>query len=135
MLSPGFLKILQSAEEIQLNDPHVSELHYHIAPDPTVTYDSPPPLDHETDAFRMHLDNGVVVFEMKHHHSSEESARAEVEKDIRAWEIKTTLERSRPELRLAFDKAVVIDRAPTPGSSAVVIAVGVSMTATLSLHF
>ena len=61
-----------------MNDPHVEELVYHIETGEGLNFQGPPPVEDETDAFRMILEDGVVTFFMKEHHPTEQSARQAV---------------------------------------------------------
>ena len=95
-----------------MNDPHVEELRYRVETADDLVFEDPPPIEDETEAFRMILAEGVTTFEMKEHHPSEETARVPVEGYLRAWEIDLALRRNRTSLRFVFDVARVIDRDP-----------------------
>jgi len=101
-----------------MNDPHVERLHYKLATGAHLSFSSPPPLDAETGAFRMRLENGALTFEMKEHHATEETAKACVHGYIRAWEIATDLTHGRGSLRFKFERADIIDRNPLATSGA-----------------
>lgn len=58
---------------VHLNDPHVEELRYRIETGGELVFDNPPPIDDQTDGFRMTLADGVVSFKMKEHYPTEES--------------------------------------------------------------
>jgi hypothetical protein len=121
-----------------MRDPHVASLRYRLVPGETVSFDCPPPVDRETEAFRMRLEDGVATFEMLEHHASEETARRCVEEYLRAWEIHTALRLGRGEIGFEFGGADVIDRdPPPPGTGQVVYLSGSArgvVTATGTLH-
>ena len=73
-------------------------------------FEDPPPIEDETNAFRVTLTECVATLEMKVHHSSEETAKRIVEEYLRAWEIDVALQRNRASLRFVFDGARVVDR-------------------------
>ena len=77
-----------SIDTWHMRDPHVVALRYHIEHSEELTSgDNPPPIERETAAFRMRLADGVATFQMKEHHSSEDSARQVVDEYLRPWEI------------------------------------------------
>jgi hypothetical protein len=122
---------------VAVNDPHVEELVYHIETREGLNFHDPPPLQDETDAFRMTLEDGVATFSMKEHHSTEEGARQAVEGYLRAWELDVALQNNRAELHFVFNRSKIIDRNPPPpppsGSPRVVEASATShMTASAS---
>jgi hypothetical protein len=85
-------------------------LRYHAQTAGNLVFEDPPPIEDETNAFRMTLTEGVAMFEMKEHHSSEETAKRIVEEYLRAWKIDVALQRNRASLRFIFDGARVVDR-------------------------
>ena len=88
-----------------MRDPHVVALRYRVITDEAVAFDNPPPVERETEAFRMRLADGIVTLEMKDHHSSEEAAREHVEPYLGAWEVFVALGLGRREVSFAFEKA------------------------------
>jgi len=99
-----------------MRDPHVSALVYRLETDETVAFDDPPPLEHETDAFRVRLADGVLRVEMKEHHPSEQCARERVEPYVRAWELSEALNSGWRTIRFVFERAEIVDREPpSPG--------------------
>ena len=106
-----------------MRDPHVASLRYRFVAGETVSFDCPPPVERETEAFRMRLEDGVATFEMLEHHASEDTARECVEGYLRAWEIHVALRFGRGEMHFEFAGADVIDRdPPPPGTGQVVYA-------------
>lgn len=97
-----------------VNDPHVEELIYHMETGDGLDFQDPPPVEDETDAFRMILYDGVATFSMKVHHATEEIARQAVEGYLRAWELDVALQYDGYELRFVFDSAKIVDRDPPP---------------------
>ncbi len=112
----------------EMRDPHVECLRYRLTVDETYgRFENPPPLEHETDTYRMRLDSGKLTVEMKEHHATVESAKERVENDLRAWELDAALSRDHRWLRFDYDETgtKVIDRVPPPSQpGAVVIGVG-----------
>ncbi len=97
-----------------MRKPHVSVLIYHLEMDETVAFHDPPPLEQETDAFHMRLADGVLRFEMKEHHASEQSARNRVWPHIRSWELWNALDLGRRALWFTFEKSEIVDLDPPP---------------------
>jgi hypothetical protein len=98
-----------------MRDPHVVDLYYRLETDPPLIFDHPPPLDHDTDKFTLHLADGALTCTMKRHYASVEEAQAVVTPFLRTWGLDDALERGRCEIRFVFEKAKVIDRDPPPG--------------------
>ncbi len=97
-----------------MNDPHVEELVYHIETGEGLNFQDPPPIEDETDAFRMTLEDGVATFSMKEHYATEKEARQAVEGYLRAWELDVALEYDGSKLRFVFDRWKIVDRDPPP---------------------
>jgi hypothetical protein len=97
-----------------MRDPHVAKLRYRLVPVRTVSFDQPPPVEGETEWFRMRLADDIVTFEMVEHHDSEESARQRVEPYLRAWELDVALHFGHPEISFEFQDLDIIDRDPPP---------------------
>ena len=97
-----------------MNDPHVEELVYHIETGNGFSFWDPPPIEAETDAFHMSLEDGIVTFSVKEHYPTEEGARQAVEGYLRAWELDVALQYDRSDMRFVFDRSEIIDRDPPP---------------------
>ena len=97
-----------------MNDPHVVALVYRFADDRSVDYSEAPPLDHEDEQFRLHIEGQLVCFELKEHCATLEAARTVVEPYIRNWELDAGLRTRRFKLR--FERPEIVDRSPTPGT-------------------
>ena len=97
-----------------MNDPHVEELVYHIETGDKLAFQDPPPVEDETDAFCMILEDGVATFSMKEHYPTEEAARQAVEGYMRAWELDVALQYDSSELHFVFDGSEIVDRDPPP---------------------
>lgn len=95
-----------------MNDPHVKSLHYRIIPDETVDYDNASPVFAETVDFKVSLDSKDAIFEMKRHFSDQEAAKKIVDEYLQAWYVLTGLEHDPDDIKLAFDRAEIIDRSP-----------------------
>ena len=102
-----------------MSDLHVESLCYRLEVDERYgRFENPQPLEHETDAYRMWLEDGVLTVEMKEHHATLGLARQRVEDDLRAWELNAALSRDHAWLRFTYDAsgARIIDRDPVaPG--------------------
>lgn len=116
-----------------MNDPHVKTLCYRVETAPDSSFVKPPPVDFETLAFKLRLENGIARVEMKEHHASEDSARVSVEEFLYAWEIDDGLRRGRGEFRFVFQGSEVIDRNPPPGVPSGQITASASATGNSSL--
>jgi len=107
-----------------MRDPHVESLRYRLEVNEAYgRLENPPPLEQETDAYRMRLEDGVLSVEMKEHHATVESARRRVENDLRAWELDAALERDRAWLKFVHDGTGtrIVDREPSvPGHAGAV---------------
>ncbi len=114
-----------------MQDPHVVALRYRLEPTESLTFENPPAIEDETDAFRLHLENGVATFEMKEHFPSVDSSRNVVEPFLQAWELDTALRNGRREIRFKLEDAEVIDRNPPPPGSIRIFAE--TATATLKM--
>ncbi|APW64320.1 hypothetical protein [Paludisphaera borealis] len=89
-----------------MKDPHVETLRYKLEVDQTYgRIENPPPLIHETEAYRMCLENDVLVIDMKEHHATIQSARNRVEPDLEAWQLDAALQREHMWLRFIYDEA------------------------------
>jgi len=100
-----------------MNDPHVEELIYRVELGEELRIIDPPPVEDETDEFRMQLINEVATFQMKNHHPSEEGARKPVDAYLRAWELDVALRYGhKRKLGFVFDHSNIIDRDPPPTS-------------------
>ena len=103
-----------------MRDPHVVSLRYRLVPDDRITYDNPPAVEGETDAFRLRLEDGIATVEMIEHYPSEEAAKERVDSYLLAYEVHAALSHSgRREFRFKFDGTgtQVIDRNPPPPGS------------------
>lgn len=102
-----------------MRDPHVVSLKYHVETSGSVEYRTPPPIEYETEEFRLKLENGILECYLKVHFASVNEAKEIVENSLRAWELKTILTEGLGLLKFVFDDAVVIDRNPPPPGSPV----------------
>jgi hypothetical protein len=114
-----------------VNDLHVVALHYSVVVGPHCDFDQAPPLKHEEVAFAVEIAGTAATFTMKEHFASESEARAAVQPFIDSWHVVSDLERDPNVFRLEFERADVIDRAPTPGIAS---AVGVAECLRVTAH-
>lgn len=111
-----------------MNDPHVEALDYRLVPDESLRFNSPPPLEHETDAFKLRLQDEVLTVWLKDHYASEEDARVAVDPYLQVWAVYEALEsRRRRKLRFDYRGAKTVDRNPSSSDD------GVRRTAQISL--
>jgi hypothetical protein len=98
---------------------HVARLVYRLKTDGTWTFEDPPKIERQTDAFFLRLEDDMLCVSMREHHETAESARTPVEKYLRSWEISAGLQYDgTSEMWFEFDRAEVLDltehpRAPT----------------------
>jgi hypothetical protein len=105
-----------------MNDPHVEALHYSVRHAEDVDYEKAAPCRHDTAGFTVRIEADRAEVTMKKHHATVETARAEVEPFLRAWELTAALQLRPGEFEFAYDRAAIIDRNPTPGSTVAIIA-------------
>lgn len=120
-----------------MRDPHVVALVYRAKVPTSFVYHEPPPVEAETEAFRLRLAGGSLRVEPKAHVASPDEVRPDVERLTRSWMIASSLERGFPEIEFEYERAEVIDRVPPPpgvveGLGAT-MAGGSSMSATLTV--
>lgn len=113
-----------------MNDPHVVSLRYRVVTGPHVDFDMAAPVEFETPDFRVAIAEGAATFAMAGHFASVEEARRIVDPFVQAWEISSCIENDPGDFTLEYDRAEVIDRAPTPG---VVCVTGVQAVATFGM--
>jgi len=101
-----------------MNDPHVVSLRYRLESDETLVFDNPPAFEIENHEFSVCLANGIVIFKMREHHASEQTARERIEPYLRAWEINFALQLGRHHVRFVLEKIELIDQGPLSAGSA-----------------
>jgi hypothetical protein len=97
-----------------MRDPHVHALTYGLMTLEAVMFENPPPVEWETEAFHLRLEDGSARVEMIEHFATEEEARARVEPFLRTWEIEYGLWAGESEFWFVFQRAELIDRDPPP---------------------
>lgn len=118
-----------------MRDPHVQALNYRLVSVEGVEFQEPPPVERETEQFRLRLENGKARFEMKEHYAAEGGARACVDAFLQAWEISAALSQSgRNQIHFDFTGSEIIDRdPPPPGGPQTLFAEGIlSMSGSLT---
>lgn len=73
--------------QLCMNDPHVDRLVYSLVTDGTVEFAEPTPVELETGAFRLRLEDGELTAEMLEHHAQVASARDVVDPYLEAWSL------------------------------------------------
>ena len=121
-----------------MNDPCIQTLHYSVGHAEDVDYDKAHPLIHNTPNFTVRIEDGRCEVTMKTHCATVAAAQAEVEPFLRAWELTAALQFRPGDFELAYERATIIDRNPTPAADINAVAVmkiaNVSLSATLSAH-
>ena len=109
-----------------MNEPHVEWLSYRLELGPGLTITNPPPLEHETEHFKLKLDASRLTVSMKEHHASRESAEENVRPFLRGWEIDNSLAHGPGAFRFMYEDASVIDLNPPPpeGSRSIRVVAG-----------
>jgi hypothetical protein len=113
---------------------HVARLVYRLKTDGTWTFEDPPKVERQTDAFFHRLEDDMLYISMREHHETAVSARTRVEKYLRSWEISAGLQYdSTSEMWFEFESAEVLDltehpRAPTGTPQVVVSLSAASMS-------
>jgi hypothetical protein len=98
---------------------HVARLVYRLKTDGTWTFEDPPKVERQTDAFFLQLEDDILYISMREHYETAEGARTRVEKYLRSWEISAGLQYDgTSDMWFEFDSAEVLDltehpRAPT----------------------
>jgi hypothetical protein len=98
-----------------MNDPHIEALHYSVRHAEDVDYNKAPPLSRDIGGFTVRIENGRAEVTMNSHYGTVETARAEVEPFLRAWELTAALQFRPGKFELVYDRATIADRNPTPG--------------------
>jgi hypothetical protein len=103
-----------------MNDPHVESLTYELETEESVSFDAPP-VEHETEAFSLRLEEGTVHVDLKQHFAFVEEARNHVEHFLDSWKVKNGVDRGRTEFTFSFEDSEVVDRDPPGEGESVVI--------------
>lgn len=96
-----------------LSDPHVERLYYTVVHDQSVDYENATPLEAETGAFRVTVDQGRATFHMKEHFATVEEAQCVVGPFAQSWEVLAGIEFGPDEFKLEYRSAEVVDREPS----------------------
>ena len=97
-----------------MRNPHVVALYYRLETDSSLIFNHPPPLDHDTNEFTLHLAEGVLTCTMKGHYASAGEARAVVDPVLRSWELHVALLWDKQVMHFVFQKPELIDLDPPP---------------------
>lgn len=122
-----------------MRDPKVISLQYRLETGPTTSFKNTEAISYETPEFQMRLSDGIAIFELKNHFSTEEEARKPVDEFLRVWELDADLTWGRGEIRFVFEKSHIVDRnPPPPGTSHTIypasIALKIKVGENFSLH-
>ena len=97
-----------------MNDPHVKSLYYILVPGKNADYDNATPFVKELQDFKLKIESGTVIFDLKKHYSDEKEAKEAIAEFITAWKILIGLEHNPEALSFKFEKSEIIDRKPPP---------------------
>jgi hypothetical protein len=112
-----------------VEEPRVVSLRYRLQAADTVEFQNPPRLEWETDAFQLRLEDGVATAWLKEHHSSPDSARRVVEKDLRRWELHAALQYGgSPDVSFQYESAQVREPPRPPAGAPQVIPLSAAAT-------
>jgi hypothetical protein len=113
-------------------DPSVVSLRYRLQAADTVEFQNPAPIERETGAFQLRLEDGVATARLKEHHSSPDSARLVVEKYLRLWELYAALQYGgSPDVSFEYESAQVREPPQPPAGAPQVVKLSAA-TASLS---
>ncbi len=108
-----------------MNDPHVEALYFQfVAEDPGEDFGKAGPLTTTLGTFDVKLQDDILTARPQQHYADAESAKADLEPHLRAWESTALLDWPRSRIRFTFLRSQVIDRDPEPG---VLVAEGISL--------
>ena len=85
----------------------VESLTYQLETDDTVSFDADP-IDHETDAFSLRLEDDKLTIDLHKHFSSVEEARECVDPFLEAWEVKYGTQFRQREISFSYEDAEVV---------------------------
>jgi hypothetical protein len=104
-----------------VKDPHVESLIYRVETEGTLHFQHPRPLDHQTLAFDLRVEDGRLTMTMKDHYASRDEAREAVKSFLEGWEIDWALRNGgRREMKFVYEKANLVDREPRPPGATVI---------------
>jgi hypothetical protein len=105
-----------------VEEPGVVSLRYRLQAADTVEFQNPPPIERETGAFKLRLEDGVATAWLKEHHSSPDSARMVVEKYLSLWELYAALQYGgSPDVSFKYESAQVREPPRPPAGAPQVI--------------
>ena len=93
-------------------DPSVITLNYLLITAENTSFANPVMIEEEYLDFKIKLDEGNLVVEMKEHFSSEVQARKRVEPFLKAWELDNFLKVGSKVISFEFSSSKIIDRNP-----------------------
>lgn len=103
------------------------------------TFQNPPPIEHDSAAFRMSLRDGKIRFDFKDHYASVQAAQDSLNDFLRAWEIDVGLRLGPGKVRFVYENARVTERDPPPPGEPVEVGLefglklGLSVSVSISL--
>jgi hypothetical protein len=111
-----------------VDEPRVVSLRYSLQVSDTVEFQNPPPIERETGALKLRLEDGVATAWLKEHHSSPDSARVVVEKYLRRWELSAALQYGgSPDVWFKYESAQVREPPQPPAGAPQVIKLSAAM--------
>lgn len=85
----------------------VESLTYRLETDDTVSFDANP-VEHETNAFSLRLEEDELTVDLREHFSSVEEAHKQVDPFLEAWEVKYGTQFRQREIRFSYEDAEVV---------------------------
>jgi hypothetical protein len=85
----------------------VESLTYLFETDDSVSFDAEP-VEHETDAFSLRLEDGELTVDLQEHFDSVDEARRRVDPFLEAWEVSHGIQFRRREMSFSYEDAEVI---------------------------
>ena len=105
-----------------MDEPRIVSLRYSLQASDAVEFQNPPPIERETGAFKLRLEDGVATAWLKEHHSSPDSARMVVEKYLHRWELCAALQYGgSPDVSFQYESAQVREPPQPPAGAPQVI--------------
>jgi len=93
-----------------MQSPYVKSLEYEFRTSQYISYKNPNTIEFETDDFKGTLKNNAFKIEFKKRYDSIDNARIVAERFLKAWEIKTTLEKGKNEFSYDFRCGKIVEQ-------------------------
>lgn len=90
-----------------MSNRRVESLTYLFETDDSVSFDAEP-VEHETDAFSLRLEDGELTVDLQEHFNSVDEARRRMESFLEAWEVSYGIQFHRREMSFSYEDAEVV---------------------------